>query len=548
MTCFRLIATLTLTALALSGPALAGDSDTTEFRVDSYIPDRFTDFEWRLDGGMGLDRTASDYPFKDFGNADRYDTRDNTSETGAGILLLDNFLRYQYQTRQGFFDLSTGIESLYDYKRVESRDSTLDTLGNLWIREGGISKQRNNVSTTLSGDARRHLVADLFVRAHGKIRHYYLESRGYEVDESWSSTWNDSARFTEDMYSKGWKRERYYTRRFDLTGELHVGWGRIYEGRFAATALLIIDELARRRLLVREPDHSEMMGLTRLIHSLRLGHGPDDREYRIDALSGIIEFLAEAGVVQAAADVTFVIEDVWDYFPDQARRFGFTAAVGFGGVDDYYNRLSDESASTEVFWTRSYADSAGFLDTVEIRYSNSSTSAREKIFKKDDYLTIVLEYNNPLSARWQLDASTWVRFHFDSDRPPFDVSEYPTRSYHGYVGKRSADAQVSLSYYHDGRTEVVMGLGGSFFRRVDRDHYFHLVAPGQVEEFVTEYHHRRWAYELSAAVSYRVAVSTSIGFDWTFSRQVLIYKRPEYESRSIQQGFTLSAGITHWLF
>ena len=93
-----------------------------------------------------------------------------------------------------------------------------------------------------------------------------------------------------------------------------------------------------------------------------------------------------------------------------------------------------------------------------------------------------------------------------------------------------------------------MGLGGSFYRIVDRNHRFYLVAPGQVEEVVREYHYRRWEYELFASVSYRLAVSTSIGFDWTFSRLESVYKRPEYEARTIEQGFTLSAGITHWLF
>ena len=215
------------------------------------------------------------------------------------------------------------------------------------------------------------------------------------------------------------------------------GWGRIYEGRYAATAMYMVDELKRNGLLKREPTFEEMRSLTETIYQYRLKHAVDARLHKIEALSKIMDLLAGQGVIDDAGPHGYLfIQDVWDYFPRDDRRFGYQIRAG-GGLEYHYN--SDQLRYH------------GYVD-----YFRHRTSEGRRPFA-----SVAVDCSRPFGLRWQFDVTGVGRYYFDpSNATTETVIEYrydhTLYEEHGIKYRADYDYSIvgTMQYIFDSRTRA----------------------------------------------------------------------------------------------
>jgi hypothetical protein len=513
----------------LSAPILATESDSTAFQVQDYIPERITDFEWRLDGELGIDRDARETS----PNFPEGETSENVSRRADFDLALTNAWRYVYQTRQGLFDCDWSLTTMFDDVSTTGTISSDNISGEYSDRWSEYSDRGGRLEFSVGGEFRRHFLADLHVAAAGEGQYSYTHrkhesetarrSSGHETDpEVILSSRGGSIRWQRDI-----------DRRIDFVGDVMVGWGRRYDGRHAVTAIQLVEELDRLGLAARRPDRQDLLGLTELVHRLREGHGPDDREYRTWALESLADYLIERGILQVSDAATILtIEDVWDFYPQTDRRFGWEIQIGYGGTHEYYNDQFDRKRSSWGSIAYDYPDTSSMADTVIFQGSRSENSGGVRYWLATHYYSFTAGWWRPLSARWQLDAHGWLRMHFDRRERPHNNTLF--------VNWRTAMASASLRYLHNARTELLFGTLFEYERRSDRHEF-----PGP--DLDTQF--RNWVIQLMSRVQYRLAVPTTLVVEWGYYRE-LVWTTAYYSqgSDTVRHGFDLSVGITHWLF
>jgi hypothetical protein len=128
-----------------------------------------------------------------------------------------------------------------------------------------------------------------------------------------------------------------------------------------------------------------MLDLTDMVYTFRTEYRVDARLHKIESLKAIIDYLESNGIAKAAGPYGYLlIQDVWDYFPNEHRRFGFRGSAGFGFRYNYRtNQSTNERESNGVV---SYH-----------RYSHSTRVS------ESPYVIVGINYFKPLGMRWQID-------------------------------------------------------------------------------------------------------------------------------------------------
>ncbi len=332
------------------GPAYAADST---FSVDSYIPQKFTDFQLRLDGGLRIE-------------GERTEAKPSSEE---GDDLGEQIKSYDVQELRGALATNYRYETIPHYLRL-----SLAAAGYDFNLNGGTGyipdwPKRFQKGIQLSIDAGVYLFSDFF-----------LALEGY-------GAWDYGGTTTGIETTHG---RAYF-------GEIDVfpGWGRTYEGEYAATGMYIIKELRDDGILDREPDFEEMLTLTELIYHYRQTHAIDTRLHKIEALTRIMEYLQEIEAIDSTGPYGYLlIQDVWDYFPTFSRRFGHRFRVG-GGMQYSYssNDLTRERKTDGI--------------TTSHIYNHYRTT------KETPYIAVLMESHHPLGLRWQIDLEGKSLFLFD---------------------------------------------------------------------------------------------------------------------------------------
>lgn len=534
---------LPLALILISVPlsASAGD-DSTTFRVQDYIPERFTDFSWKLDGGVGLRLQGQDYrknvkhlyPIPDYA----YPPSASESDNSYLDFSLTNLWGFTYATRQVRFDCRWSLDAKAGSNSTSSEDSYEHGLPN-FIHESDESSTRGyEIGISFAGEFRRYLLNAIHVAAVGDF-HYTYEFERYDKEEhdvNFSADSAASLELTREYGRISWSNT--VNRRIDFAGEIVAGWGRNYRGDHAVTAIYIIDELRRVGLLQREPTPDEMWKLAELVQELREGHGPDEREYRAGALQTITQQLVVDGLLRDLGAVELLaVEDVWDCFPVSERQFGWKLQAGFGGVDIYFNDRDDISDHWWGRYTWDYADGASQVDSQAFESTYYRYSRGERYWSPSDYWVFRAGWWHPLTSRWQIDFDAWLKLHFDH--------YLRERSYTVGLDDRTASAALEISYLYDARTELHVGAIYSYERY--RYLYQTIFTIGGGAEYYYE-KEREVYFVLSSEVSYRISVPTVLSVWCEYHRHSRIYGYTDIPSKSISHGFEFSAGVTHWLF
>ncbi len=518
-----LIAVLPLTTFAAS--------DTTTFKVDSYIPVLFKDTRWTIGGNLDLqgstDHTGPDknYSFIDRGSDYRNQNLSLTSQWQRRHFTLKEEQTDALglsATYSGNHTASAGHPFYYGGQPETTSDSKLD---------------QYSVRLQYSGEDLNYLFGRFFYSADA-TGDLSINRTPNDDHSQYSQSYLPSPDLMAILYQvqHGRSERNAASDQFRATAELGAGWGRIYLGNYAATALYMINELRSHAMLTKEPDFKLLDSLTEIIYQNRLKHVVDSRLHRIEALAEVTEYLKSHGVVDASTPMVSVyLQDVWDYFPRDDRPFGIRSRLiigarrnhtwsAFGSTDTY----ADTSISTEI-------NPPFNADTTTDGYSVvSSTHSTNDCLSP--YLRALLEFEKPVSLRTQFSASLDGHLYTNSK---VDEDGWTTH----YSSDYDLISSVALDYIIDSRSRVGFLASASCnsqkeSRRLD--------GPGENPETVSRYYEFR--YTLSASATYRLNIPTSLNLVASYDDGRSEYPNWDYRSNFNSSHYSLSASINHYIY
>lgn len=523
-------------------------SHSTSFKISDYKPTKFIDFEWRLDGGASMGHEGyGDNNERDAGtsviNLDEY----YNSEGKIACNLASDW-RFRQESRQAQFDVSLAFEGNLFYYGETFEDMGGDTLGGSSYSRDRATRTRASTSTEIQAEGRFFVISDFSVSGILSAKHSFVDNSERDSKYGESLKYEENGDFAYSFTSASETFNGDVWKRISLSGDIFLGWGRVYEGAYAGTALFLIDELRYRGMLMREPTHDEMIALTDIVREYRLSHAFDDREFRSTALTALMANLTDHELIrEPGAGELLRVEDVWDYFPAPSRRFGWIVRAGFGGTDSYRSELSSSTYEAHSIKIEPDDDLPELMDTTISESPRRVGSSHYSSFEAADRLTARLEYYRPLSTRWQLNALIQARYFFNNANEEPDYSN--PANYRQTTGDWEYVFESEWHWYHDARNEIAVMESIIYSRETEKGFY----ARFNDEDVFTHWElrenkYRSWEVNLSVSYLYRLAASTimSTTGGYTYERNKSYH--PGRINTYHTDNLSFSVGLTHWLF
>jgi len=529
-----------------------------KFRVNSFIPEKFVDKRLELEGGMvlgsnnstGSRESVEDYHMvghdendEDIGGANGLGTFDYRYETVPRFLLLYSSLSLDY----GWFNDRSVSDRYDDYDGFDSSENETDV-------------NQYAIRLSASAEGGHYVKSDFFVSLLGGFQSNYIREphtdlysydkniRNYEPEYSFIRE--------EEVEEPGVRRreDKYY--RLDFTAS--AGWGRLYEGAYASTAIYMIDELRSNNLIEREPSYAEMLELSDLIYQYRMKHVIDKRIRRIEALSDVGVFLKNKGIVgDFAVSGQLLLQDVWDYFPSYSRLFGFRASLGFGYTYSYTGYQNTEESSRRRFLVTYAVDSLGPVDTLINERIQHHHYGYTRVTENSPHLRLVLEYHRPINHHWQADLYLTGFYYLDANSTVLtkDIAYQPEVSYElsqtkgEYSDYYEIGSFLNVNYIMNSRSNLLF----KFYYQIP-SHYkvkiksmvgdTVLILPGHT---VTEENsgHR---YSFGATLNYRISIPTTLTIQAAYYGNSSELKSAPKNRESDQCTWELRTSIHHFVF
>jgi hypothetical protein len=454
------------------------------FRIDSYIPQYFTDFQWRMEGYFSAEGYRKKGQVYIEGEEARYT---NVSSLDKQTFRASSNMDYQYETIPRYFNINVQGSYFIDNVNPDGR------AGYRHDSEPGIFP---------AIDAGYYLHSDLLVFLSGSAGWIYAHNL-HDVNP-------DSRRIE-----------------YTVDAATGLGWGRIYDGRFAATAMYILDELKGKGVLSRPPTFAEMDSLTEIVYSRRLESYDDSRLHQIASLLSIMEFLESRGIINYAGPYDYLlIQDVWNYFPNESRRFGWMIKAGVGL--DYHKRLVQTTDEHE-------SDFGIFFHTY----------LHEEEVEQQPFFFFQADYYKPWGLRWQLNAFFEYKYFFESynlnkrDEYRYQPSQFTShREFRtNYSAPYRISAEASIDYIFDSRTSAgaTIGYVRSHF---NSDYEHHGVETGILSSQATIDYRIAVPTTLRVAIEYRREDETET---WGYAERISVGVIDDYE-------YFTSVRLIHYLF
>ncbi len=529
---------ISLAAMIFSGGSFAQDST---FKVTSFIPERFRDLELKVEGAWD----GTDFTQKSSGKGLIYSSSDlfeYQTDTDNNGVRLSPILNYRFWSPSN--EINYNILFDINYLKNNSADTNFAN----YRYDDTVSNKNKIASSLFDIDVNqdisfRHYFGSLFYlgnnlrldMSYSKIN-YDVKGESYDGVSNYSryrSTTNDSSG-NEKSYQIGY--------------EFRPGLGRIYEGFFAARAIYIIEELKKKGFLKGEPTFDQMNELAEIIYRYDQKHIIDSRIRRIDALGSIIDYLLDEGILQPETPRSvLIIQDVWEYFPEDRREFGSTIELG-AGLQYSFKRTKTYKTVNGIV-TRTYYDSAGTIDSVINSTSSNSNGTNYKDIGKSLYF--YLDYKNavPLNFRWQ------GSFSFETYYSPYNVSESETNNYstdytYGENSQEldyqySIDAILSLKNIISSRSELIFNTDFELGSLKYYNYYTNTVGTKYKTE--TTWRSSK-GIEQTIEYLYRISIPTTFNVNarYTFSRSnYRTESGAKYENR--RNGWSFGAGIVYYI-
>ncbi len=533
-----------LCAFVLVGSASARGSDG--FLIEDYIPKKFTDLEWRLDASLNFKGTNQNEerrtPTSSYIVTDKNDTDNQYNQLG-----FSTFIAYRHETVPRTLKLSTGL-SMTCYRN--KRESTIERMDSLAMSDNYESESEEHtisIGWSPSLEFNSYLTGDLFA--------------GVTADASFdysNTPKNDATSFNDNERLVG-EYKRYYLnyRSVDQTANrkkaavsltIGPGWGRVYEGQYAATAMYMVDELRKGGVLDRDPSMNEMLQLTEVIYQNRMAHEVDHRLAKIDALNAVTAYLTQIGAITEAGHVSYVlIQDVWDFFPHSSRLFGTQVKVGTGWEYNYSKSYQSRDDYRSRLIYEHHVDSTNILDTLVNDSNTYNTSHTSRSELDNVFVTIKLKHCRPISIRWQWDsfAELYYYVHAEGLRARYPSSPGPRYRPPG-IQLQSAPGIDNYYQFHLGSYGTYIYSSRTnlqIYAVLTYDHYRTLTEPGSNQLRTT----KSWDGTLGSALTYRLSIPTALTIS-AYYRDQGQQNISEADYRTDTGRWSFSAAISHYLY
>jgi hypothetical protein len=518
-----------LAIVALS-PILSFAADSTIFKIQSFIPERFVDTRWTVGGSLN----ASGGSFHLYDLPIVFTSRDQTaSQRSFGTSLVSN---WTYQVLTARHSWTLGLGGRFDYNGSRTNSNPPNQYD--WYRTEGKSHEVRDVfSKELQPQFGflHYFRSAAFISFTSQAWMHFTQTtnddHSYDHTSYDTSYWGDTRKFSQS----GWEERNSQRYLYLYSGELSVGIGRVDPGRYAATALYMVGELKKQHLLDREPTFAEYDSLTNIICQYRLRHAVDYRLLKIESLEAITTYLYQQRLIHENGKwVQAYLQDVWDYYPSDVRFFGKRVQLGIGISGD-----QDYQTYGKTFWYRDQSIVTYQSDPMNPDTTTSINSGSNNDFDNDwdvsPYIALQCEFHHPISL--QLQFSLLVRGQkFFAARSQSGSRQSDLSSYYDVRWNNNLD------YIVNSRTSI--GLAG-------RVNYFTLVETPSPNDFFYGYFlpARRDViqYYLSFYTTYRLAIPTEL-----YIRVSLNGSRSNHEDFgpgvTSRVNYTLSASINHYLY
>ncbi|MEW6015641.1 MAG: hypothetical protein AB1690_09985, partial [Candidatus Zixiibacteriota bacterium] len=244
-----------------------------------------------------------------------------------------------------------------------------------------------------------------------------------------------------------------------------------------------------------------------------------------ESIEEIIAFLKGEGLTSSERPMDYLlIQDVWQYFPNSTRYFGWRVQVGTWGS---YSKSSSTwkedrvAIDTTIIY---HSGSTGIMDSIATRYDESKYKSENSDESSTGILFVDAEYHRPLDLRWQM-AIRASSGYFRSEW--FGANHGPT-----LVEDVTVQASSELGYTIDSRS--LLSFHTAF--------QYRYLSEGKD----TTTH--RWSLSPSLNLEYRLAIPTtlkaSVGYRYQEDEKEVKQTEDHHDLSKLE----LSASISHYLF
>ncbi len=522
--------------------ALCGNLFSQSFRVDSYIPEKFTDTEWRVNGSTRVNGSSSnteDEAENIFYNSDNSDNSQSLS--------MSNSLKYRYITVPKYLSTGFSLGTSYNHSSSDSYNKRISGLPNGYDQITNADRSSSRFAPYLSGymDGGNYFENNILLSAIFKFSLRYDQSTSDNRSDSrqYNHFADDSVSYHFSETDRELDRNNYSN---NISLEILPGWGHLYEGQYAATAIYMIDELKDHGYITNDPTDEQMIKLTDIIYQYRLKHYIDSRLHEIEALTSVVEYLKVENVIDSTIpNAQIIIQDVWNYFPKHTRQFGLRVRAGAGIRYAYSKATNIETRNDEYYSARYHIDTPADVQDVS---ESSSLFQGDEVRRSTDtreYLKMMIEYCKPISKEWQLDNNIQFTMYSDHTR---EYQHRRTYSYDGsffnvftrleeieYTDSYDFDQKTNLYYIPNSRTLLNFRLNTKYM------HYNRRITINQNDTEILN-DKENFGYfrgSLLGRADYRISIPTtlsaSVGCDFIHS------------DTQDSFNYTVSLGISHYL-
>ncbi len=513
------------------------------FKISDYIPERFTDLIWTVDGATNINGSNRNYTSE---LTPYIITRDNDNDSQA--FRLSTYTSYRYETIPRFFNANILIRT--DYQRKVDNSLTNNSSTEQFSQSSTEDKNYyKGVQVSPFLGVGVYVFHDFFLSTENSATLKYQErprSRIRELYREYQPLQDISTSITIENISD-------VRRDYRLSSVALAGWGRMYNGVYASVALYIVDELDRYHLLMRQPTRNEMLTLAEIIYQYKETHAVDKRLQRIDALTVILDYLQQAGVIENPGGYGFaLVQDVWDYFPQRGRYFGFKTSFGVGGT---YNR--NENDNTQLISRKEITVRNG--DTLNYGVSCFHRQHYNEEISKHLFLTGRVNYQYPFHRKWQLSATGRINYDVYTD-------DYSTvsRRYYTTSGPREENItnindrdtyyeitiDATVQYFLDNRTSLLFSSSYSYFKYtytlLRRTTNYDI--PGEGIQISPGQYERTWDYNIRTDITYRIFIPTTLHLGISYTIHHSNYTDTDTIIEDNNDTYGVQASIYHYIF
>lgn len=511
-------------------PAFASSS----FLIEDYITKDYSDLMWLLKGDLGASVRNSTVGSLENLNAGNY----TDSKSSNYNFRLQSNLQYEHETENQSLFSSVLVNTSF-YSSASDRYSKRENLisnRQIEIDDNVISRKYSQFTISPRTNYKKYVKNDLFysVSASGIFDYEFSLKDNNEREIFDYVYYSDSVYYYQ---SKTIRDKNYDRRNYGAALNFTVGEGRQYVGIYAFTSYNIINELEKNGLLLARPDKETMIALTDIIYQFENSHTIDSRLKQIEKYDAIYSFLLQRKIVKENNHLgMLLVQDAFEMYPNETRRFGFSKSLGVGLIYRYYSIHETSDNLHERLSYRYQSDSPLEIDTIQniSSYMDSYYNER-KSESMSKYALASISYAKPINMKWQLDASANGRFYFDS-YVHFD-NDY------SYDIKKRYDLTTSLraTYFYSSRT-IWRASGNYFYSRYENEILNENYFDRQRDE-------SRWNFSLSTSLEYRLSIPTTLIAKLAYANSDMErINFDDTQSNTEYASFSFSLSLNHYIY